>query len=820
MAKRRVVKPTGPGRSLVAEIWGLLFLAATAFAYLARFTSAAGEVGARVVEYLYKGFGYGAMTFPLFSCALGLFLVVRGRWPRADRRLVGVSLAYLAALLVLHWLRVPDGLELVWAAAGMGGGLVGGWLAVLFLRWFGPTGRFAVGSLLALVALLLATGLSLGRALGLLGAAVRWAVSAIIAQGREFAAGLRSRPGKALPKGVAFRETHDGRLIRKDHEVPAGAKGVPAAGAAAPAPAGATPAGGAAAATAATQVAGGQIADGGGAQAPAGVGATRSGQPGLSPVSAPAGERGGGRGAGPAAGLPPAAQAQPAFPYELPPLSLLRRPIRQRAGRAAQDAETRAQLLEDTFSSFGVGVKVMEINPGPVVTRFEVRPAPGVKVSRIEALAEDVALGLAAADVRIAPIPGKGLVGVEVPNSEVSLVLLREVLESPEFARSESRLTVAIGKDIAGDVIVADLQRMVHMLIAGATGSGKSVCLNALIASLLYKASPSEVKLLLIDPKVVELQVFDGIPHLLAPVIIDPKKASRVLRWAVREMEDRYYRFSEVGARNIADYNRMLAGNRAEHAGVFPELPREPQGWGGEERAVPAPGTQSVPHIVIVIDELADLMMVAPVEVETSIWRLAQMARAAGIHLVVATQRPSVNVITGVIKANIQSRIAFAVASQVDSRTILDMGGAEKLLGRGDMLFYPVGASRPRRVQGALITDREVEELVRYVKRQGDPTYMDSFPVADEYDEQGERELDARFADALRVVFDSGQASTSMLQRRLRVGYTRAARMVDMMEEMGVVGKSDGVKPRDVLMTMEQYVQRYGPLGRDETRPR
>ncbi|MDP2873000.1 MAG: DNA translocase FtsK, partial [Bacillota bacterium] len=523
-------------------------------------------------------------------------------------------------------------------------------------------------------------------------------------------------------------------------------------------------------------------------------------------------------------GLPMGAAVERTFPYELPPLGLLRRPPRQRPGRATQDAESRAQLLEDTFASFGVGVKVMEINPGPTVTRFEVRPAPGVKVSRIEALADDVALSLAAADVRIAPIPGKGLVGVEVPNSEVSTVLLREVLESAEFARSESRLSVAIGKDIAGQVIVADLQRMVHMLIAGATGSGKSVCLNSLIASLLFKATPSEVKLLLIDPKVVELQVFDGIPHLLAPVITDPKKASLVLRWAVKEMEDRYYRFSEVGARNIVDYNRLLSANRAE---TLADLLAEPEdrragsepgtgdGWGGAPEA-----GMRLPHIVIVIDELADLMMVAPVEVETSIWRLAQMARAAGIHLVVATQRPSVNVITGVIKANIQSRIAFAVASQVDSRVILDMGGAEKLLGRGDMLFYPVGAGKPLRAQGALITDREVEDLVRHVKRQADPSYMDSFPVPEGDSGQDGRELDTRFADALRVVFDSGQASTSMLQRRLRVGYTRAARMVDMMEEMGVVGKSDGVKPRDVLMTMAQYVERFGPLDGDRQGPR
>ncbi len=496
----------------------------------------------------------------------------------------------------------------------------------------------------------------------------------------------------------------------------------------------------------------------------------------------------------------------------MPPLTLLRRGPKQRTGRAAQDAETRAQLLEETFASFGVGVKVMEINPGPTVTRFEVRPAPGVKVSKIESLADDVALSLAAADVRIAPIPGKGLIGVEVPNVEVSVVYLREVLESAEFARAPGRLTFAVGKDIAGQVILADLEKLLHLLIAGATGSGKSVCLNSLIASILFKAGPDEVKLLLIDPKVVEFQIFDGIPHLLAPVINDPKKASQVLRWAVKEMLDRYFRFSEYGVRNIGDYNRLMAELSEAEAEEAEAAADGSASTAAGDTAAPA-GTLNtpLPHIVIVIDELADLMMVAPVEVEDSIWRLAQMARAAGIHLVVATQRPSVNVITGVIKANIPSRIAFAVASQVDSRTILDISGAEKLLGRGDMLFYPVGASKPLRVQGALITDREVEDVVSHVKRQANPVYMESFPVPDEGGQGASRDMDEKWGDALRVVFEGGQASTSMLQRRLRIGYTRAARIVDMMEEMGIVAKSDGVKPRDVLMTMEQYVERYGP---------
>jgi S-DNA-T family DNA segregation ATPase FtsK/SpoIIIE len=811
-------------------LWGVVLVLVGALGLLSVLTDTAGVVGDQVRSLGFLLFGTGAYAVPVLLLAGGLWMTLAGKPIVLTWRVGGVVLALYLCLVILH-LPVPvdwvfDRTELL--NGGGWFGAVGAWgLAVAF----GTAGRLLVLVGLSVLAGLAITQVSPGRALGLLLAGVRWVLVSIARQWLDFVAAVRSRRDVADDK-PSFRETQDGRLIRADkarRRLAASADGdedepgdvVPP---------GSLPAGQSSPSTGATR---GNETPGQGLT-PSAVEADRAASNGASakaPVSAatnPAVTSSAQAGLG-AATLVSA--AMPSRPYALPPLTLLRRGPKQRPGRAAQDAETRAQVLEETFSSFGVGVKVMEINPGPTVTRFEVRPAPGVKVSRIEALADDIALSLAAADVRIAPIPGKGLVGVEVPNIEVSVVYLREVLESAEFGRAQSKLTFAVGKDIAGQVILADLEKLLHLLIAGATGSGKSVCLNSLIASILFKASPEEVKLLLIDPKVVEFQVFDGIPHLLAPVINDPKKASQVLRWAVKEMLDRYFRFSEYGVRNISDYNRLMAElaevERAEQAeaaaaGASPaarkQQPAQPAAAAQAGHPASAADNRNgpLPHIIIVIDELADLMMVAPVEVEDSIWRLAQMARAAGIHLVVATQRPSVNVITGVIKANIPSRIAFAVASQVDSRTILDIGGAEKLLGRGDMLFYPVGASKPLRVQGALITDREVEELVQHVKRQADPRYMESFPVPDDAAGDPAHDLDERWGDALRVIFDGGQASTSMLQRRLRIGYTRAARIVDMMEEMGIVAKSDGVKPRDVLMTMEQYAERYGPLdGKD-----
>jgi len=441
-----------------------------------------------------------------------------------------------------------------------------------------------------------------------------------------------------------------------------------------------------------------------------------------------------------------------------------------------------AKKLEETLNSFGVEAKVVNVSRGPAVTRYELQPSPGVKVSKIVNLADDISLNLAASGVRIeAPIPGKAAIGIEVPNKEMEAVFLREVIESKEFKEQPSKLAFALGKDISGQNMVGDIGKMPHLLVAGATGSGKSVCINSIIISLLYKASPNEVKLLMIDPKVVELGIYNGIPHLLIPVVTDAKKAAGALNWAVQEMVNRYKLFADKGVRDIKGYNAIVKTDEGE---------------------------EPLPHIVIIIDELADLMMVAPNDVEDAICRLAQMARAAGMHLVIATQRPSVDVITGVIKANIPSRIAFAVSSQVDSRTILDMAGAEKLLGKGDMLFYPVGEPKPIRVKGTFVSDKEVERVVEFVKAQGTAEYNED--IIEEINSEKETEVNCEDNDellpqAIELVVETGQASVSLIQRKFKVGYARAARIIDQMESRGIVGGFEGSKPRQVLITKQQW---------------
>lgn len=440
-----------------------------------------------------------------------------------------------------------------------------------------------------------------------------------------------------------------------------------------------------------------------------------------------------------------------------------------------------ANRLEETLANFGVDAKVLQVSKGPSVTRFELQPSPGVKVSKIVNLSDDIALGLAASGVRIeAPIPGKSAIGIEVPNKDLTPVYLREVVESEEFINSKCKLAYCLGKDIGGNCIVSDLTKMPHMLIAGATGSGKSVCINTLIISLIYKYSPDDVKLLMVDPKVVELNVYNGIPHLLIPVVVDPKKASGALNWAVQEMTRRYKLFAENNVRNIEGYNQLFQEGKTD---------------------------SKLPFVVIIIDELSDLMMVCPNEIEDYIGRLAQMARAAGMHLVIATQRPSVDVITGVIKANIPSRISFAVSSQIDSRTILDSAGAEKLLGKGDMLFYPVGEAKPIRIQGAFISEGEVERVVNYIKdEQGGPNYEDK--IIEQIDTnvvKTSSDSDELLDEAIRVVVDAGQASTSLLQRRLRIGYNRAARIIEEMEDREIISKKDGTKPRQILIDRNHY---------------
>lgn len=476
--------------------------------------------------------------------------------------------------------------------------------------------------------------------------------------------------------------------------------------------------------------------------------------------------------------------------FQLPQLSLLNKALKLKNPRLNKDLADNVKILEETLASFGVKIKVTQVTQGPAITRYEAQPAPGVKVSKITNLADDIALSLASADVRIeAPIPGKSVVGIEVPNKEIAMVHFREVLETPEFQGSTSKLAMCLGKDITGTPVIADLSKMPHLLIAGATGSGKSVCINTLIHSILFRARPDEVKFLLVDPKRVELANYNGIPHLIAPVVTDPKKAAGALKWIVTEMETRYEMFAAVGVRDIVRYNFLRTQDKkVEH----PPLP----------------------YVVVIIDELADLMMVAPGDVEDAICRLAQMARAAGIHLIVATQRPSVDVITGIIKANIPSRIAFGVSSQTDSRTILDMNGAEKLLGRGDMLYYPMGASKPLRVQGCFLGDKEVENVVTFLQNQAKPEYQE---IPDMYigDAKTEDMEDALFYQAAQVFIEGGTASVSLLQRRLRIGYTRAARLMDFLAEKGVVGGYEGSKPREVLMTRGQFELKFGQW-RDE----
>ena len=472
--------------------------------------------------------------------------------------------------------------------------------------------------------------------------------------------------------------------------------------------------------------------------------------------------------------------------YEYPPINLLSKNTKKATKTGARALTDTAARLQKTLYSFGVSAKVENVSVGPAITRYELKPAEGVRVSKIANLADDIALNLAAETIRIeAPIPGKQAVGIEVPNKEKESVHLRDVIETEEFENNKSKLSVALGKDVAGQVVIADIAKMPHVLIAGSTGSGKSVCINTIITSIIYNAKPSEVKLVMVDPKVVELSVYNGIPHLLIPVVTDPRKAAGALAWAVQEMDDRYNKFASKGVRDLKGYNVAM----------------EKEGEGGK-----------LPQIVIIIDELADLMMVAAKDVEDAICRLAQKARAAGMHLVIATQRPSVDVITGLIKANVPSRIAFAVSSQVDSRTILDMVGAEKLLGKGDMLFSPAGSSKPTRIQGAFVSDDEVEKIVGFVKANGTANYSEAILESIENNNKSDKELeetddddtDPFLMEAMDVVVETGQASTSFIQRKFKVGYARAGRIIDQLEERGVISGYQGSKPRQVLMTLEK----------------
>jgi S-DNA-T family DNA segregation ATPase FtsK/SpoIIIE len=738
---RRRAGGRGAGPAGGREVFELVELALVAY-LLVDDARPAGAVGLALSRILHAALGLA--LWPLLGAWLVLaVLPLFGRGPSGGRTWTGLALA-------LAWTPVA----LAAALGQMGGGVAGRWAWSRLAAVLGPLGSLPVLFLWLAIALYLAFAVSLPR---------------LVAGGALRGARAAGRGGRALLDFVA-PEVEEGEGEGEREQAKA---------------AGARPAR-ASARTAAGEVAA-SLGDGQGAALDAAAPV---------PTPAPPAEHG----AEPAAEAaapppPPSAQgaldvgappppAAPGQPFRPAPVTLLERSPQRAAPRG--EVRERRQRLEQAFANFGVEVHVLEAVQGPAVTRFELLPAPGVKVSRILSLQDDIALALAAPRVRIeAPIPGKSAVGIEVPNVEVAPVRLRDILESSVYRAERSPLAVALGKDVAGSAIVAALDRMPHLLIAGATGSGKSVCVNALLVSLLCRATPEQVRLLLIDPKVVELRQYDGIAHLLAPVVTDPRQAAKALAWTVEEMERRYRRFAEAGAKDLVRYNAL-------------EL-EEP-----------------LPYYVVVIDELADLMMVAAPEVEDAIARLAQMARAAGIHLVVATQRPSVDVITGLIKANIPSRLAFAVSSQADSRTILDMGGAEKLLGRGDMLFSPLGASKPIRAQGALVTEGELEGVIAYVREQRRPEYAADLlrvleTAGEEREGAGAGGEDPLMAEAVRVILEARGASTSLLQRRLRIGYSRAGRLMDALSDRGFVGPPEGPsKPREVRISAAEAQRLFG----------
>ncbi len=791
-----------------------------------------------------QGFGAGVIVLPALVLLVGLVWFVREEWSLSPR-IRGLLAGYLVALLALH-LRYPAGREFLAAFGRKGGGYLGALLEVGLRRSVGDPGLWTVMVLGGAVSIVLMSGLSVSGALralvpaagataGALVAAARrfgaWAVAwaivvlgwiwrAVLGVGRacvnEVHATLERLPGAAssaldrlrawsLPRGRSHPELEraggGGFSTLDPLMASAGSAAVLAPGrptryaSAAPVDAPQAPTD-----VPAESVPGAFPEPGAGAGVPPVPAIPEA--PAPSPLQAaevPAQETasGGIRQPGRARRKRPLVEQEPlAFPeepgraYTIPDLSLLDAfpPGKIRAGKV--DPEEVARSLERTLASFGVEAKVVRWETGPVVTRYELQPAPGVKVQKITSLQNDIALALAASSVRLeAPIPGKQAIGVELPNERPGLVHLREILASEEFLGSPSPMAVAVGKGIAGTPVVADLVAMPHLLIAGATGAGKSVAINAMIASILFRATPEHVRFLMIDPKRVELTNYNGIPHLLSPVVTGPREAAAKLRWAIQEMESRYEMFAGDGVRNIQAFN-------AQH----PDRP--------------------LAYILIIIDELADLMMVAPADFEEIICRLAQMTRATGIHLLVATQRPSVDVITGLIKANIPSRVAFSVTSNVDSRTILDHPGAEKLLGRGDMLFAPVGATRPTRVQGAFISDAETERLVQFWRAQGEPAYVESLVQAGsgEAPEEGSGN-DTLLLDAARLVVRAGYASVSLLQRKMRIGYVRAARVVDQLEEKGIVGPSQGSSPRDVLMGIDELERllRAGPAPSPKT---
>lgn len=744
-----------PREEIKTQVRAILFLAAAALSFAAlKFTGQTGEVGIFFNNVLRLLAGEAAILVPVLLISSVLLNTLPLKITNKSQRLLGLLLFFCLALVFVQFQGMAGQLEAVresgFPRASLrfgyelqGGGLIGALFSAVLFVLFRDVGSYIVLAALTLIAFLLVTNYSLTQLFAGIGLVI---LAAAKAAGRVFKA-VFAWVNVSATTGADDADDGEEEVIS----------------------------------TAKTTV----TADPRPQAGPA--------EPDLPPFTVPAQQLLSAQETMPVPEKPQATETikprgNDSIPdgtadadYLLPPLSLLSRLPKVKDNQQLKSVAERTKILERTLESFGVKAKVADVQTGPTVTRFEVQPEAGVKVSRIVALADDLALNLAAPGVRIeAPIPGKAAVGIEVPNKAVAPVYLREVLEDEQFQQAESCLTIALGKDITGNPVLADLMKMPHLLIAGSTGSGKSVCINALISSILFKAAPKDVRFVMIDPKIVELSIFNGIPHLLLPVVTDPKKAALALKNMVKEMGRRYELFARVTVRDIRGYNEKLRQTAIEQ--------------------------EQLPYIVVIIDELADLMMEAASDVEDSIARLAQMSRAAGIHLVIATQRPSVDVITGVIKANITSRVAFAVSSQADSRTILDIGGADRLLGRGDMLFHPIGAPKPFRVQGAFINERELDALLEYIKEQGEPVSSEQLLPVEDNEEAWQAE-DGLFPEAVMLVAEAGTASISLLQRRLHIGYTRAARLIDDMERRGFIGRFEGSKAREVMVTADQVQQ-------------
>lgn len=725
------------------ELTGLCFITCGLLALSGLLGLSAGPAGEFLADAQRFAFGAGAFFIPLLAAAVGVNYIARHSSIVYSPRFFGIITLYVSLLTIYHHFTTIPGREILPENLIEGGGLTGGGALFLLRKIFGTDGTLIILCALAAGAVLTSTmwsaaaGLAKMKRRAALGAA---RAGKTLAATYEKIAAADALCGKATEEHIPNVLYEQADESAKDEEAPE------------------------------TQPEDEPM------DAP------------RAPLSFPIEFSGGAKKDRESAALSAPSEALEINDalYRVPSFkTLLKKTSKTRNTRIAKEIAANAKILEETLESFKIKAKVVHAANGPAVTRYEIEPAPGVKVSKIVNLADDLALKLASPGVRIeAPIPGKAAVGIEVPNKTLSSVHLREVLDGGDFGKVKSKLAVGLGMDIGGKAIIADLAKMPHLLVAGATGSGKSVCINTLIASILFKAEPDEVKFILIDPKMVELSSYNGIPHLMVPVVTDAKKAALVLNWAVQEMEKRYQIFADNGVRDMRRYNEFSGGD-------------------------------SMCAIVIIIDELADLMMVAPADVEDAICRLAQKARAAGIHLVLATQRPSVDVITGIIKANVPSRISFSVSSQIDSRTILDMSGAEKLLGKGDMLYYPVGASKPLRVQGAFISDDEVEALIESIVAQGEAPELNEeilnfTEAAAETKRAAPTELtDELLEDAVRLVLEAGQASSSMLQRKFRIGFTRAARLIDAMEQLRIVGPGASGKPREILKSAKQTANTY-----------